>query len=124
MPPIIDSICVLDDDPSVLNSLQQLLDSDGFAAHTFDTAEKFLAHAQQHAVTLAVLDVWMPIMGGLEVQEQLRVCSPKTKVIVITAREEPAIRDAALAGGAFAFLLKPFDDTVFLAAVRQALELR
>jgi DNA-binding NarL/FixJ family response regulator len=47
--------------------------------------------------------------------------SPQTKVIVITAREIPAIRAAALQGGASAFVLKPFDDEVFLSLVRQAL---
>jgi DNA-binding NarL/FixJ family response regulator len=58
---------------------------------------------------------------GLEVQKQLRVVSPQTKVIVITAREIPAIRAAALEARAFAFLMKPFDDEVFLSLVRQAL---
>jgi FixJ family two-component response regulator len=119
MTPIItNEICVIDDDPSVLRSLAQLLDSDGFAAHTFDTAEEFLVHAGRQAVTLAVLDVWMPGMSGLELQEQLRALSPNTRVIIITARDEPAIRDAAMDGGAFAFLIKPFDDEKFLALVR------
>jgi FixJ family two-component response regulator len=116
-----DEICVIDDDPSVLRSLAQLLDSDGFAAHTFDTAEEFLAHAGRQAVTLAVLDVWMPGMNGLELQEQLRGFSPNTRVIIITARDEPAIRDAAMEGGAFAFLIKPFDDETFLALVRSVI---
>jgi two-component system response regulator HydG len=122
MTPIItDEICVIDDDPSVLRSLAQLLDSDGFAAHTFDTVEEFLAHAGRHAVTLAVLDVWMPGMSGLELQEQLRAFSPNTRVIIITARDEPAIREAAMDGGAFAFLIKPFDDEKFLALVRSVI---
>jgi FixJ family two-component response regulator len=65
----------------------------------------------------------MPKTSGLEVQGQLRVVSPKTKVIVITAREIPAIRAAALEVGAFAFLTKPFDDEAFLSLVHQALGL-
>jgi FixJ family two-component response regulator len=116
-----DEICVIDDDPSVLRSLAHLLDSDGFAAHMFDTAEEFLAHAGRQPVTLAVLDVWMPGMSGLDLQEQLRTFSPKTRVIIITARDEPAIRDAAMDGGAFAFLIKPFDDEKFLALVRSVM---
>ena len=72
-------------------------------------------------VRLAVLDVWMPIKSGLEVQALLQVVSPNTKVIVMTGRQIPAIRAAALEGGAFAFLTKPFDDETFLALVRQAL---
>jgi two-component system response regulator FixJ len=116
-----DEVCVIDDDPSVLRSLAHLLDSDGFAARTFDTVEEFLVHAGRQAVTLAVLDVWMPRMSGLELQEQLRAFSPNTRVIIITARDEPAIRDAAMDGGAFAFLIKPFDDEKFLALVRSVM---
>jgi two-component system, LuxR family, response regulator FixJ len=82
---------------------------------------KFLAYAQEHAVKLAVLDVWMPETNGIKVQERLHELSPDTRVIVITGREEPAIRSAALESGAFAFLLKPFDDETFLTLVRRAL---
>jgi FixJ family two-component response regulator len=98
-----------------------LLDSEGLKAESFEDAEDFLAYARSHAVPLAVLDVWMPQMSGLEVQKQLSVISPDTKVIVVTAREIPAIRAAALEGDAFAFLVKPFDDEAFLSLVHQAL---
>ena len=121
MPGTIKPICILDDDSSVLNSLQELLDSDGFEARTFDDPDKFLAYAQQHRIKLAVLDVWMPEANGIEVQERLRELSPNTRIIVITGREEAAIRTAALEGGAIAFLVKPFNDEVFLALVRRAL---
>jgi FixJ family two-component response regulator len=105
----------------VRHSIEQLLDSDGLRAQSFEDAEAFFAHARSHAVPLAVLDVWMPETSGLQVQARLREVSPDTKVIVMTARETPAIRAAALAGGAFAFLVKPFDDETFLSLVRQAL---
>jgi FixJ family two-component response regulator len=121
MPEQTESICILDDDSSVRRSIEQLLDSDGLMAVSFDAAEDFLAHARSHAVPLAVLDVWMPETSGLEVQERLNDVSPDTKVIVMTGRETPAIRAAALEGGAFAFVLKPFDDETFLSLVRQAL---
>jgi FixJ family two-component response regulator len=121
MPGLIKSICILDDDSSVLSSLRELLDSDGFEARTFDNPDKFLAFAQEHPVKVAVLDVWMPETSGIEVQERLHELSPHTRVIVITGREEATIRAAALAGGAFAFLVKPFDDEAFLALVRSAL---
>jgi FixJ family two-component response regulator len=121
MPAEPESICVLDDDSSVRYSIEQLLDSDGLKAQSFGDAEDFLAYAQSHPVRLAVLDVWMPNKSGLEVQAQLQLVSPNTKVIVMTGRQTPAIRAAALEGGAFAFLTKPFDDETFLALVRQAL---
>jgi DNA-binding NarL/FixJ family response regulator len=72
-------------------------------------------------VGLAVLDVWMPARGGIEVQERLYHLSPQTRVIFITARREPATRALALDAGAFAFLSKPLDDEAFLAAVHSAL---
>jgi len=121
MPAQTDSICILDDDASVRNSIVQLLDSDELKAEGFEDAEDFLAHARNHTVSVAVLDVWMSKMSGLEVQARLRNVSPATKVIVMSGRETPAIRSVALEGGAFAFLAKPFDDEVFLALVGQAL---
>ena len=121
MPGDVMPICILDDDFSVLNSLRELLDSDGFQARTFDNPNLFLAYAREHPVKLAVLDVWLPQLTGIDVQERLREVSPETIVIVITGREEPAIRAAAMEAGAFGFLGKPFEDEVFLTLVRDAL---
>ena len=121
MPAEPESICIVDDDASVRNSIEQLLDSEGLKAQSFEDAEEFLAYARSHVVLLAIIDVWMPKTTGLELQTQLQVMSPKTKVIVMTARQIPAIRVAALDGGAFAFLMKPFDDEAFLSLVHQAL---
>ena len=123
MPAQPDSICILDDDASVRSSIVQLLDSDGLKAHSFEDAEVFFAHARSNAVSLALVDVWMPETSGLQVQARLREVSPETKVIMMTGRETPAIRAAALQGGAYGFLVKPFDDEAFLCLVRQALRL-
>ncbi|MBV8214924.1 MAG: response regulator [Verrucomicrobia bacterium] len=121
MPEPVKPICVLDDDLSVLSSLQELLESDGFEAATFDNPEKFIAYALEHAVKLVVLDVWMPETNGIEMQEKLRLLSPGTRVIMITGREVAAVRAEALKAGARAFFVKPFEDEVFLTAVRDAL---
>lgn len=121
MPGTANPICILDDDFSVLNSLRELLDSDGLEVLTFDDPHLFLAHAREHPVKLAVLDVWLPQMTGIEVQERLREVSPETLVVIITGREESAIRLAAMEAGAFGFLAKPFDDEIFLTMVRSAL---
>ena len=116
-----DSICVLDDDASVRKSIVQLLDSDQLKARSFEEPEALLAHARKHTVPLAVLDVRMPKMNGLEVQARLREISPETKVIVISANEMPEMRAAALKAGAISFLEKPFDAELFLFLTRQAL---
>ena len=62
-------ICVVDDDPSVLRSLRELLGSDGFDAQIFDRPERFMDYASTHSVRLAVLDLWMPTQNGIELQE-------------------------------------------------------
>jgi FixJ family two-component response regulator len=116
-----DSICVLDDDASVRRSIARLLDSNELKAWNFEAAEDFLAHASKHAVSVAILDLWMPKMNGLEVQARLRKVSPETKVIVMSANGAPKMRAAALKAGAIAFLDKPFDAELFLFLVHQAL---
>ena len=63
----------------------------------------------------------MPGQTGISLQERLHHLSPETRVIIITGRDEPAIRTLALNGGAFAFLTKPLDDEAFLMSVRGAL---
>jgi FixJ family two-component response regulator len=114
-------ICVVDDDPSVLRSLRELLGSDGFDAQIFDRPERFMDYARTHSIRLAVLDDLMPTQNGIELQERLRTQSPHTAVIIITGRDDPNLRTRAQKGGAFAFLVKPFDDEQFLDAVRGAL---
>jgi two-component system, LuxR family, response regulator FixJ len=114
-------VCLVDDDPSVLKSMQYLLASEGFKVRPFNKAEDFLAHASTHRVQVVVTDIWMDGVTGLEVLARLCAISPKTKVIVITAREDLAARATAMAIGPVAFFMKPFDDEKFIAAVRKAL---
>jgi two-component system response regulator FixJ len=114
-------VCLVDDDPSVLRSMQYLLASDGLAVHAFNKAEDFLAHVSKHRVPVVVLDIWMEKVTGLEVLARLCALSPKTRVIVITARDDLAARATAMAIGPVAFFIKPFNDEKFLAAVHDAL---
>jgi two-component system, LuxR family, response regulator FixJ len=114
-------VCVVDDDPSVLKSIHYLLASEGFKVRAFNKAEDFLIHAGNHHVSVVVTDIWMDQVTGLEVLARLCAISPKTRVIVITAREDLAARATAMAIGPFAFFMKPFDDEKFISAVRDAL---
>lgn len=114
-------ICIVDDDASVLRSMQYLLASDGFAVRAFNKPEDFLAHAGAHHVAVVVLDIWMEKVTGLEVLARLCALSPRTRVIVITARDDVAARVTAMQIGPVAFFLKPFNDEQFLAAVHDAL---
>jgi FixJ family two-component response regulator len=117
-------VCLVDDDSAVLKSIGRLLASDGFSARSFDKPREFLSHIQTNAVPVVVLDLLMGQMSGLEVQAQISALSPRTRVIVITGREDPKMKEAALGAGAIAFFSKPFDDGEFLGAVRAALVCR
>ena len=114
-------VCLLDDDPSVLRGLGRLFASADLLAKTFSDPEEFLRYARTHRPVIALVDVHMPQMNGLEVQSQLRDVSPSTRVIIFTGKDDPLVRSTALNAGASAFLTKPFDDEEILTAVRLAL---
>src|ERR1044072_8942112 len=111
-------VCLVDDDLSVLKSMHYLLASEGLKVRTFNKAEDFLAHASAHHVPVVVTDIWMDGVTGLEVLARLCAISPRTKVIVITAREDWPARATAMAIGPVAYFMKPFDDDKFITAVR------
>ena len=114
-------VCLLDDDPSVLKGLRRLFSSAELPAETFSDPEEFLKYARTHRPAVALVDVCMPQMSGLEVQSQLSQISPSTRVIIFTGKDDPLVRSTALNAGASAFLTKPFDDEELLTAVRLAL---
>ncbi len=118
------AVCLVDDDPLILDSLRHLLASDGIATRSFDKAETFLAHVKMHRVALVVLDIWMAGMTGLEVQERLSSMCCQTRVIIMTGSKSPDDERTAMQAGATAFFKKPFGDGQFLAAVRDALNLQ
>ena len=115
------SVCVVDDDPSVLKALKRLLNSAGIAAHTFSGGNAFLAYAASNNVPLAVLDIHMPEMSGLEVRSHLRKRWPQSRVILITGREDFNGSASKIKASVEAFFTKPFDDTEFLAVIHSVL---
>jgi len=114
-------VVLLDDDPSVLKSVGRLLSSVDLHAELFSDPETFLRYVRTHRPAVALIDVCMPQMSGLEVQSQLRTISPSTRVIIFTGKEDPLVRSTALEAGASAFFSKPFDDEELLGCVRLAL---
>jgi FixJ family two-component response regulator len=119
--PAAPAMCVVDDDPAVLKSLGRLLGSEGYAVLTFTSPAEFIKHASDHPVPLVVVDFMMPGMSGLQVQDSLRILSPETRLIMISATTDSEIDARFLAGGAVAIFHKPFDEDEFLDAVRRAL---
>ena len=115
------TICLVDDDTSVLKAVGRLLTSVGWGVRAFSEAAPFVAYISTNPVDLVVLDIWMKQMTGLEVLARLCSLSPQTRIIIITGREDHAVKSIATQVGAVDFFLKPFDDEKFLAAVHHAL---
>ena len=114
------TVCLVDDDASVLKATTRLLASSGWKVESFLDPIAFLRYAEASRPRVAVLDVIMPVMNGLEVQTQLQTLSPATRVIILTSKDDPSVRSKAMAAGATAFFLKPVDDDEFLAGVEAA----
>ena len=114
------TMCLLDDDPVILKATRRLLDSAGWSVEAFTDPVEFLEHAAMHCPNLAVIDILMPDMNGLEVQTRLRRVSPSTRVIVLTGRDDPSVRRMAMNGGASAFFIKGVESGEFLAGIKAA----
>jgi two-component system, LuxR family, response regulator FixJ len=112
------AVFLLDDDSSVLKATSRLLDSVGWHVSAFNNPNTFLEHAATHRPDLAIIDILMPEMSGLEVQSRLRRVSPATRVIVLTARGDPSVRRMAMNAGASAFYIKGVESDEFLAGVK------
>lgn len=116
------TVFVVDDDASVRNSLLRLLRSGGYAAETFASAKEFLASGRhQQSPGCLVLDVRMPGLTGMELQERLRALNSPLAIIFITGHGDVPMSVQAMKSGAVDFLQKPFDDTQLLAAVARAI---
>jgi two-component system phosphoglycerate transport system response regulator PgtA len=115
------TVCLLDDDLSVLKATGRLVRAAGLDVRTFSDPHAFLQHAHEHQPRVAVIDIWMPAMNGLEVQSRIRSIAPDTRVILLTSKDDPSIQAKAIEGGAFDFFLKPVAGDEFLESVRTAL---
>jgi FixJ family two-component response regulator len=120
---ILPLIYILDDDPAVCRALRRLLRSWGMQVRTFASGQEFLsALGSSHDADCSVIDVQMPGMTGLEVQERMNRTGIDLPVIFITAHEEQGIEEHALRDGAAGFLRKPFSDEVLVGLIRNALK--
>ena len=101
------AVYLLDDDASILKATRRLLDSAAWNnLETFTDPIAFLQRAEMHRPELAVIDMLMPVMNGLEVQTRLRGVSPSTRVMVLTGNDDPSMRRIAMNAGASAFFVK------------------
>ena len=115
-------IAVVDDDESVRESLARLIRSVGFGVQVFGSGEEFLRAGDRRRADCVILDIRMPGMNGLELQEELAVVAPDLPVIFITAHgSDKEVRARALRAGAVDYLLKPLDQDEVLNAIDHVL---
>ena len=114
------AVYALDDDSSFLKSTRRLLDSAGYNVETFTDPMAFLEQAAIRRPAVAVIDIRMPEMNGLEVQTQLRTVSPSTRVIILTSKNDPLVRMLAMNAGASAFFIKGVENQQLLAGIKVA----
>src|SRR5262245_36199738 len=113
-------VATVDDDRRVRESVQSVLESAGYRAVSFESAETFLQSGALSSVTCVIADVRLPGMNGTELQRRIRLERLQLPVILITAHDDDDIRQQALRDGAVAFLVKPFDGGDLLEHVARA----
>lgn len=116
------TILVIDDDPAMRDSLAFLLDVNGFAVATYETAADFLNHFGSSTIDCIVSDIRMPGMSGLELVRKLKADAVACPVILMTGHGDVALAVEAMKAGAIDFIEKPFEDEVLLRAIRDALD--
>ncbi len=115
-------VFIVDDDPSIRKSLDRLIRSAGLAVETFATAHEFLERHSHKGPSCLVLDIKMPGLNGLELQEKLLSQEYAMPIIFITGHGDIPMTVKAIKKGAIDFLSKPFDDKDLLDAVHEALQ--
>jgi FixJ family two-component response regulator len=122
--PIRTLVAVVDDDESVRESLPDLLQELGFAARAFPSAEEFLVSPYLDQTRCLILDIAMPGMSGLDLQQELQRRRLAIPIIFITAHGDEAVRPRVLEQGAVECLFKPFSESALLGALNAALGVR
>ena len=115
-------VFVVDDDISVRESLELLIQNAGWQPETFETADEFLARPQVLVPSCLVLDLSLPGLNGLELQRRLVTDRPDVPIIFITGHGDVPVTVEAMKAGAVEFLTKPFSESVLLNAIQLALE--
>ncbi|MCX5878852.1 MAG: response regulator [Deltaproteobacteria bacterium] len=114
------TVYVVDDDESIRKALKRLLRSMGYHAVAFESAEDFMEATSCRGEGCLVLDIRLPGMTGLDLQEKLASSGVKYPVIFMTAHDNPQWQEKAKKAGALAYLRKPFDEQSLLGAIQLA----
>jgi FixJ family two-component response regulator len=122
MPHATPIVFVVDDDVSVREALELLISSAGWQPETFVSAQEFLSHPRALAPSCLLLDVNLPDLNGLDLQQRVAADRIDMPIIFITGYGDVPMTVRAMKAGAVEFLTKPFSDEVLLDAIRHAIE--
>ena len=115
------TVFIIDDDADVRESLQDLLESVGLHSQSFGTAQEFLAVARGEGASCLILDVRLPGISGLDLQNELKRGRIRIPIIFLTAHADVPMSVKAMKSGAVEFLTKPFRQQELLDAVQRSL---
>ena len=113
-------VSVVDDDPSVRRSLARLVKGAGYRVEAYASAHEFLARPPEEGPACLLLDVRMPGLTGLDLQETLAITAHSTSIVFITGYRDVRASVRAMKAGAVDFLTKPVDDQELLGAIERA----
>jgi FixJ family two-component response regulator len=122
MTPADATVFVVDDDTSVRTALKRLIQSVGFQVETFDSAQAFLEHGSHDGPACLILDVRMPEMSGIELQQQLTRVGLGMPIVFITGHGNIPMSVKAMKAGALDFIEKPFEDQKLIDAINLAIK--
>ena len=114
-------VAIIDDDELFRRSIERLVGSAGFTVEAFGSAEEFLERGNLDRTACAILDMKLPGMNGLELQQRLITSSRPMPIVFVSAYDEAVTRANALRAGAIAFLKKPFDNSTLLDALHRSI---
>jgi FixJ family two-component response regulator len=120
MPPTKPTVVVVDDDISVRESLELLIESEGWQPALFESAQAFLARLPTLVPSCLILDVNLPDLSGLDIQQRVTAEKSSTPIIFITGYGDIPTSVRAMKAGAAEFLTKPLDDEIVIQAIRDA----
>jgi FixJ family two-component response regulator len=114
-------VAIVDDDELFRRSIERLVRSAGFAVEAFGSAEDFLERGDLDQTACAILDMKLPGMNGLDLQQRLIARPTPMPIVFVSAHEEAMTLANAMRAGAIAFLKKPFDNNALLDALNRSI---
>jgi len=119
------NILIADDDKEVLALLMEMIEGEGFKVFLASNGKEAIEIFERNPIDVAILDLKMPFMDGLETLKKIKNVDPLIEVLIMTAYDDlESMREALIVNGAFDYLLKPFHRSEFISTIRNAIAKR